>query len=152
MARDRRPAPKDSRRALSRVDGPRGVRDGKSVEQARERRQRTVKRLGIGAAVLLLVACVGLVVSSPWRSGQDQRAEESRAVAERDDVRAELTATKRKVAEATTDVAIERRAREELGWVMPGEEAFAVVPAPVDPAGLPDAWPFTGVEQAIAAG
>ena len=45
-----------------------------------------------------------------------------------------------------------RLARENFGYVKPGEEAYNILPARTEPMGLPEGWPFTGVEQAIAAG
>ena len=49
-----------------------------------------------------------------------------------------------------SDEEIEKEARAG-GYVMPGEEAYSVLPAPVDPVGLPEVWPFTGVERALGA-
>ena len=43
---------------------------------------------------------------------------------------------------------IERMAREEYGMVRPGEEAYAILPAPT-PVALPDVWPFAGVAEAL---
>ena len=47
-----------------------------------------------------------------------------------------------------TDSEIEAQARRN-GYVRPGEEAYNIRPSPVDPVGLPDTWPFTGVEAAL---
>ena len=41
-----------------------------------------------------------------------------------------------------TEHAWERIARSQYGLVMPGEEAYAVLPAPEKPIELPEIWPF----------
>lgn len=147
-----RTAPTASKRALGRVDGPRGQRDGRAVEVARQRRQRLLKRLGLGAAAVLLLVAVVLVAGSPLRNVRDQQAENAAAAAELAELEAEEAELMRQIAELRDEAEIERKAREELGLVRPGEEAFSYVPDPVDPAGLPPTWPFTGVEQALGSG
>lgn len=42
-----------------------------------------------------------------------------------------------------TDAEIERIARSEYNLVFPGEEAYALLPAPPAPIVLPTSWPFT---------
>ncbi|CAN5294234.1 hypothetical protein BH20ACT3_BH20ACT3_14480 [soil metagenome] len=34
---------------------------------------------------------------------------------------------------------------------MPCEDTYNIPPAPAEPIGLPDTWPFTGVERALGA-
>lgn len=114
--------------------------------------RRRARRAGIAAAVVLLLVGVALVAGSPWRSYRDQQAEARSADAELAAIEAERAEVKAKQELLDTDAEIERKAREELGLVMPGEEPFGVVPTPVDPAGLPAVWPFTGVEQALGRG
>lgn len=121
-------------------------------DREREERQRRFRRIGVAVAVLVLVAGAAVVAGSPWRSVRAQDAEAAEA-------EAELAALKDQQADvvaqyelATTDAEIVRNAREDFGWVLPGEEAFSTVPLPVDPAGLPPVWPFTGVEQALGTG
>lgn len=159
--RTRRPAPRAgsparstdrSRRALERVDGPRGEREGRAVVAARRRRQVRLKRIGVLAAVTVLLLGVGVVVASPWRSVREQGAEAAEAEERLAELKAQRAEAQRQYQELTTDEAIERKAREELGLVEPGEEAFSTVPNAVDPAGLPAQWPFTGVEAALGAG
>jgi cell division protein FtsB len=154
MAADRRPPGSSdaSRRALARVDGPRGQRDGRATVEARRDHRRRLRRVGIAAAVVLLLVGVGLVAGSPWRSYREQQAEGRTVDATLAAIEAERAEVEAKHDLLTTEAEIERKAREELGLVRPGEEAFAVVPEPVDPAGLPAVWPFTGVEQALGNG
>ena len=51
----------------------------------------------------------------------------------------------------TTDGYIEQQAKEQLNMVNPGEEAYNILPAATDPIGLPEGWPFTGVERVFGA-
>ena len=66
---------------------------------------------------------------------------------------AEVQEERQRIARETsrleTPAAIEERAREELGFQRPDEETYNVLPVPSEPLGLPDAWPFTGVERAL---
>ncbi|MBX3312981.1 MAG: septum formation initiator family protein [Actinobacteria bacterium] len=124
-------------------------RDDREREQ--RRRQRRLRRIGLVAAALVLVVGAVVVAGSPWRSVRAQQAEAAAADAELAALKAEQAEVEREYQLATTDAEIERQARE-AGMVKPGEEAFSTVPVPVDPAGLPPVWPFTGVEQALGAG
>lgn len=49
----------------------------------------------------------------------------------------------------TTPSEIERLARAQYGLVRPGEEAYAILPAPKPPIGFPELWPFTGLEHLL---
>jgi cell division protein FtsB len=55
-----------------------------------------------------------------------------------------------RVATLNTDAEIERLAREEYNLVRPGEESFAILPSPPPQITVPDAWPFTGLQQRLA--
>ena len=110
------------------------------------------KRLGIALAAVVLLAGVGLFVSAPVRSYQKQQAEARTAEAEQARSEAHLASLKKQIAFRSSDAEVEARARADLGFVMPGEEAFSVIPAPQQPTGLPSMWPFTGTDQALAAG
>lgn len=114
--------------------------------------QRRVRRIGVAVAAFVLLAGAAFVAGSPWRSVRAQDAETAAAEAELAELEAQQAEVRRQHERLTTDAEIERKAREELGLVMPGEEAFSTVPVPVDPAGLPPVWPFTGVEQALGSG
>ena len=46
-----------------------------------------------------------------------------------------------------TDSEIERLAREQYNLVRPGEQAYAILPAPPPPIQLPPVWPFTGPRE-----
>lgn len=51
-----------------------------------------------------------------------------------------------------TDARIEQLARERYNLVRPGEEAFAILPAPPPKVAVPPVWPFTGLAQRINPG
>ena len=48
-----------------------------------------------------------------------------------------------------TDARIEQLARERYNLVRPGEEAFAILPAPPPKVAVPPVWPFTGLAQRL---
>ena len=41
-------------------------------------------------------------------------------------------------------------AREQLGYVLPGEQRISLLPMPALPTDLPDVWPYTMVEDIVA--
>ena len=44
---------------------------------------------------------------------------------------------------------VERRAREDHGFIKEGEEPFVVVPPSPPPVELPEVWPFTGADALL---
>lgn len=79
----------------------------------------------------------------PTTTWLDQRAE----AAELDEALQVLTAEQARlrddIARMRTDEEVERIARRDFNLVYPGEEAFAVLPAPPAPVDLPGSWPFS---------
>src|SRR4051794_15738896 len=98
-----------------------------------------------------MLVAVLLFAVFPTRSWIAQRKEAAAAQQELDDVRAQRATTKQSTKKLKTDDYIERTATAEFGYVYPGEELYPILPAPADPIGLPDGWPFTGVERALGA-
>jgi cell division protein FtsB len=100
----------------------------------------------LATALLLAVLVVGVF---PTRRYLDQRA----AIASADHDLAALTRTNDTLqAEADrlqTDQEIERQAREQYGYVRPGEEPYHVLPSPQDPVRAPDVWPFSRLQQRL---
>ena len=109
------------------------------------------RRILVGLAGLVLLVGVLLVAVFPTRTWWDQRAETAEAERELAEVTAERERVQRLTETLKTPEEIARLARQELGYVNPGEEAFSVLPTPVEPIGLPEGWPFTGVERAFGA-
>lgn len=104
--------------------------------------------LGTLAAVVLLVGVLFVAVF-PTNTYLSQRAATTSAEAELAELREERARVQREAERLTTPQEIERRARQELGFKMPGEETYTILPKPAEPIGLPDSWPFTGVERAL---
>ena len=57
-------------------------------------------------------------------------------------LRAQNDAYEERIERLQTDEEIERLAREQYNLVFPGEEAYAVLPAPLPELDLPAVWPF----------
>lgn len=136
---------------MARVDGPRGQRDGDETVKRRERRRGRGRLIGLLAPLVLLVGVV-LVAVFPLQNLRSQQADTAEAEAELADVRAERERVRDEIELLNTDEEIERRAREDYGYQRPGEEIYNVLPSPTEPIGLPETWPFTGVERALGAG
>ena len=78
----------------------------------------------------------------PTRTWIDQRAAVAETETSLDALAAEQEALEARIAELDTDSEIELIARTQYGLVLPGEEAYAVLPAPGHPVELPAVWPF----------
>lgn len=136
------------RKALGRVDGVRGQRDGPTVTRSRVR-NRGRRRLVGGLAATVISVGVLFVGVFPVNTYRTQRAATVKAEAQLRDVQAERARVKQASQLLQTDPEIERRAREWFGYQLPDEQIYNVLPAPADPIGLPDAWPFAGVERLL---
>lgn len=113
----------------------------------RRRRSRIVLPL-LGSFVAIGVLFVGVF---PTRAILDQRNEVGDAasrLAAVEEANAELEA---RVEALGTDEEIERLAREQYNLVYPGQEAYAILPAPPAPPAVPDAWPFRDLRAAVTA-
>lgn len=92
------------------------------------------------AAVATIVALAVYVF--PTRTWLDQRAALAETSVELHELEAQRSALEQRVAELDSDDQIEEIARSQYGLVRPGEEAYAVLPAPEKPVELPELWPF----------
>lgn len=146
-ARASRSSERSTTRAMSRVDGPRGRRDG-AGEEARRRKVRRRARIMVGVAVTVLLVGVLFVAVLPTPTFLQQRSDTNRLDTELAEIQAERAEVQAEIDRLGTDAEIEAQARRS-GYVQPGEEAYNVLPTPIDPIGLPETWPFTGVEEAI---
>lgn len=102
---------------------------------------RWIRPLLVAAAAIATMALLALYVF-PTRTWIDQRAAITETEASLDALAAERDALEARVAELDTDSEIELIARTQYGLVLPGEEAYAVLPAPEHPVELPSVWPF----------
>ncbi|MDQ6696429.1 MAG: septum formation initiator family protein [Actinomycetota bacterium] len=104
----------------------------------------------VGALVASVLGVgVLLVVVFPTRSYLAQRASINKAQQRLDALDREhrrLTAESRRL---STPTEIERLARAQYGLVRRGEQAYVIVPAPKPPLGLPELWPFAGLEHLL---
>lgn len=110
--------------------------------------RRAGKVLPIALLVVLVLFVIGYAVL-PIRSWLDQRSEITGQQVELAEVEAANAALADRVEALGTLTEIERIARRDLGLVMPGEEAYAVLPPAPEPIRLPEAWPFTGLATAL---
>ena len=113
---------------------------------------RVLGMVGGGACVVGVLA-VGVF---PTRIFIDQRASTAEASERLEVLRDQNEAYEARIERLQTDDEIERIAREQYNLVFPGEEAYAVLPAPLPPLDLPEVWPFgpllppSGVTDAAA--
>jgi hypothetical protein len=103
------------------------------------RRAGRVVGLGVGGAALCGVLAVAVFPTSTYL---DQRADTAEAEERLAVLRAQNEAYEERIARLETVEEIERLAREQYNLVFPGEEAYAVLPAPLPDLDLPAVWPF----------
>jgi len=94
--------------------------------------------VGGGVAALGLLA----VAVFPTQTYLDQRRDTSEAEQRLRVLRDQNVAYEARIERLQTVEEIERLAREQYNLVFPGEEAYAVLPAPLPPLELPVVWPF----------
>jgi len=92
-------------------------------------------------AGLLFAALVYFVF--PTTTWMTQRADALQADERIEALHAEQDWLRVSISRLRTDAEIERIARSEYNLVFPGEEAYALLPAPPAPIVLPTSWPFT---------
>jgi cell division protein FtsB len=136
-----------TKRALGRVDGPRGQRDGAAERKRQAKRPR--RRLVFAFGISVLLVGVLFVAVFPTRTYLAQRTATRRADARLAELAAEKKTLQAQARRLSTPAEIESLARAQFGLVRPGEEAYAVLPPPTPPLGLPDIWPFTGLQQRL---
>lgn len=92
-----------------------------------------------GGAVVLGAAAIGLF---PTQTFLDQRSDTAEARQRLEVLRAQNDSFEKRIDRLGSDEEIERIAREQYNLAFPGEEAYAVLPAPLPPLDLPEVWPF----------
>lgn len=105
---------------------------------------RWIRPLLVAAVAIATMAMLALYVF-PTRTWIDQRAAIDETESSLDALDAEREALAARVAELDTSSEIELIARTQYGLVLPGEEAYAVLPAPEHPVELPSVWPFGAI-------
>ena len=99
---------------------------------------RVVGVVGGGAALCSVLAFAVF----PTSTYLDQRADTREAEERLEVLREQNAAYEERLERLRTAEEIERLAREQYNLVFPGEEAYAVLPAPLPELDLPAVWPF----------
>ena len=113
--------------------------DGDDEHPSRLRRVGRFLGLAGGGAAVVGALAIGLFPTSTFL---DQRAATAEAEERLAVLEAQNEAFEARIERLTSDEEIERLAREQYNLAYPGEEAYAVLPAPLPPLDLPEVWPF----------
>ena len=108
-----------------------------------------LKRANPVASVVALAGVLFLFVF-PTSSWLAQRRDRHQVEAQLRRVTARNQSLERRVRLLRTPQEIERIAREKYNLVRPGEEAFAILPAPPPKLAVPPVWPFTGLAEKLS--
>jgi hypothetical protein len=113
------------------------------------RLRRLGRFLGFGVGGAALCALLAFAVF-PTSTFLDQRAHTSEAEQRLEVLRQQNDAYEARIERLQTVDEIERLAREQYSLVFPGEEAYAVLPAPLPELDLPSLWPFGPMRPPVA--
>lgn len=115
--------------------------DRPAERPGRQRLRRIGRALGMagGGAAFLGVLAIGLFPTQTFLQQRAATAEIEQRLAV---LRAQNEAFEARIEALQTDEEIERLAREQYNLAYPGEEAYAVLPAPLPPLDLPPLWPY----------
>jgi len=114
--------------------------------------RRAGRALGVasGGAALLGALAIGLF---PTQTFLEQRADTAEVQERLEVLRTQNEAFEDRIEALQTDEEIERVAREQYNLAYPGEEAYAVLPAPLPPLDLPPVWPYGEIyDPALSSG
>ena len=101
-------------------------------------------------AVFVSAFVVFLIVAVfPTRTYLAQRASTAEAETRLATVEEQNRRLEERIEALGTDEEVERLAREDYGLVMPGEEAYHILPPAEDPVDLPDVWPFARLDDRL---
>jgi cell division protein FtsL len=102
------------------------------------------------ALVLATLLAVGYVMFVPARNYVSQQAATDDAQRQLDALNAEVDDLEARQTALQDPEQIEQVARERFNYGYPGEEVFAVLPAPPAPLPIPTGWPFDVLRAAEA--
>jgi cell division protein FtsB len=105
------------------------------------RLRRVGRALGMAGGGVVVLGALGIGLF-PTQTFLDQRAATAEAQERLAVLRAQNEAFEARLERLGSNDEIERLAREQYNLVYPGEEAYAVLPAPLPPLDLPEVWPF----------
>jgi cell division protein FtsL len=102
-------------------------------------------------ALLATVTVIGVLFIGvyPTRTYFSQRSALQKAQHQLDVLQNENAKLDQQATALNTDSQIETLARERYNLVRPGEEAYAILPAPPPKITVPPVWPFTGLAQKL---
>jgi cell division protein FtsB len=122
-----------------------------AVRTARRNGNRQRRRRLLWPA-LLAVTVIGIVFIGvyPTRTWLGQRHSLDEAGHQLQVLQQQNDALSSQIAALNTDSEIERLARERYNLVRPGEESYAINPAPPPPIAVPSVWPFTDLAAELA--
>ncbi len=110
----------------------------------------TIARRTLVTALLVTTVIVVLVYAVlPSRAYFDQREALSDARAELGELETENEQLATRIAELGNRSEIELLARRDFNLVYPGQETYAILPAPPPPVSLPATWPFWPVGRLL---
>jgi cell division protein FtsL len=101
--------------------------------------------------LLTSVTVVGVLFIGvyPTRTYVAQRSTLHKAQHQLEVLQTENAKLDQEAADLNTDSKIETLARERYNLVRPGEEAYAILPAPLPRVTVPPVWPFTGLAKIL---
>jgi cell division protein FtsB len=105
------------------------------------RLRRVGRALGMAGGGVVVLGALGIGLF-PTQTFLDQRAATAEAQERLSVLRAQNEAFEERLERLGSNDEIERLAREQYNLVFPGEEAYAVLPAPLPELDLPAVWPF----------
>ena len=120
------------------------------VDKRLSRRPQVALFAGVAALAVIgtMTAAVFVLPIGTWREQDDDLEQRQAQLDALVSVNGQLDA---EVDRLKTDDGIREAAREEIGYVLTGEERLSVLPAPPLPDELPDGWPYNVVTEIFAA-
>lgn len=106
------------------------------------------RAFGVGLLIATVAAVLFFAVL-PTRALLEQRSATDDRETELDQIALTNADLELAIAALSTAEEIERIARRDFSLVYPGEEAYAVLPAPPRSVTLPSAWPFSSLPQLL---
>lgn len=105
-----------------------------------------------GAFALLVIATIAAAVFIlPIQTWMDQDDDLAQRQAQLDELRKVNGEQAAEVARLETEDGIREAAKQEIGYVEPGEDRYSLLPLPALPRDLPDGWPYNVVSQILDA-
>jgi hypothetical protein len=132
-----------------RVDWHEDRPTGDEAVPARPRLRRLARTIGLAGGGVCVVGVLAVFVF-PTRTFLEQREATSESQRRLDVIEEQNKVMEDRIAELDDPGEIERLAREQYNLVLPGEEAYAVLPPPLPPLDLPTLWPFGSLLQATS--